>query len=315
MFVSILNDQYLLQDYAAYLQEVTQYDDSDYDAYYAEHADELDSYTLTQFTFQAAVEETVDENGDTVELTDEEQAAALEEAKTAALAKAEELQAKLEAGEDAEALAEEYADDLYSSSISMVRTGASNSYGTYGVSSTYSDWAFDSARKAGDVTLADYDATSSYYYYVVRFEGRELDESATHDVRHILISGDDAEATAQDLLDQWKAGEATEDSFAALAEENSEDSGSASSGGLISAITPTSSYVESFRDWAVDASRQPGDTGLVESSYGWHIMYYVGSGDPVWKLTASDALYDQMLESLQEGYEATDGMGLRFVEV
>jgi hypothetical protein len=197
----------------------------------------------------------------------------------------------------------------------MVRTGASNSYGTYGVSSTYSDWAFDSARKAGDVTLADYDATSSYYYYVVRFEGRELDESATHDVRHILISGDDAEATAQDLLDQWKAGEATEDSFAALAEENSEDSGSASSGGLISAITPTSSYVESFRDWAVDASRQPGDTGLVESSYGWHIMYYVGSGDPVWKLTASDALYDQMLESLQEGYEATDGMGLRFVEV
>jgi hypothetical protein len=63
----------------------------------------------------------------------------------------------------------------------------------------------------------------------------------------------------------------------------------------------------------VDPARQPGDTGLVESSYGWHIMYYVGSGDPVWKLTAADGLYEQWLESVTDGYEAADGFGLKFV--
>lgn len=44
----------------------------------------------------------------------------------------------------------------------------------------------------------------------------------------------DAEAAqkAQDILDEWKAGDATEDSFAALANEYSQDPGSNTTGGL-----------------------------------------------------------------------------------
>ena len=34
--------------------------------------------------------------------------------------------------------------------------------------------------------------------------------------------------------------------------------------------------VTNFNDWIFDASRKPGDTGIVESDYGYHIIYFVG---------------------------------------
>ena len=36
--------------------------------------------------------------------------------------------------------------------------------------------------------------------------------------------------------------------------------------------------VKPFEDWCFDESRKPGDTGIVESDYGYHVMYYVGEG-------------------------------------
>ena len=323
--VELCTNAYLAQDYLASVNDGFTYTDADYQAYYEENADALDSFTITQFVVLAKVD-TTDEEGKSLEMTEEEQAAALEEAKTEAKALAEEIKAKLEAGEDAQALADAYDEQLYSSEVSAVRTGSS-------VNTSYSDWAYDSARQNGDVTLAEYDSGSNtYYYYVARFEGRERDDSATHDVRHILIAPESGEGTdevtdeqkaaaqaeAQELLEQWKAGEATEDSFAALAQTESDDTSSAAQGGLITGITPTSSYVESFRDWAVDPARKSGDTGLVESEYGWHIMYYVGDGMPVWKSTADSALrtqdYQDWQDAALEGYDASTGIGVKFVQ-
>ena len=37
--------------------------------------------------------------------------------------------------------------------------------------------------------------------------------------------------------------------------------------------------VESFNDWCFDSSRKPGDTGIVETTYGFHVMYFVGNTD------------------------------------
>lgn len=89
---------------------------------YEEHADELDTFTLSQFVFQARVN-TVDDEGNTIEMTDEEKVAALEEEKAAVKEQAEALQARLEAGEDPEALAEEFSDSLYSSEVALEQMG------------------------------------------------------------------------------------------------------------------------------------------------------------------------------------------------
>ncbi len=114
------------------------------------------------------------------------------------------------------------------------------------------------------------------------------------DVRHILIGIEGGtvdeegntvyseeewaacEAEAQAILDQWLAGEKTEDSFAALANATSEDPGSNTNGGLYEDVYE-GQMVEAFNDWCFDASRAYGDHGLVKTNYGYHIMFYVGS--------------------------------------
>ena len=88
------------------------------------------------------------------------------------------------------------------------------------------------------------------------------------------------EAEAQAILDAWKAGEKTEDSFAALANEKSTDPGSNTNGGLYTQITKGQMMPE-FENWCFDASRKEGDTGLVRTTYGYHVMYFVGS-QPSW---------------------------------
>lgn len=325
-FVDILNRAYLASDFASVQADSYTYDDSQLDAYYQEHADEMDTFTITQFVFQASVDAT-DGEGNPVEMTEEEQATALEEAKAEMKAKAEAVMAALQAGEDPQALAEEY--EPFQNNISDVRLGSR-------VNTSYADWAFNSARRSGDVTLAEYESGSVYNYYVAQFEDRTLSQDPTSNVRHILVAAEsdagaaeptdqqyaDAKAKAEDLLAQWKAGEATEDSFAALVADNTADSGSASTGGLYQNLSPAdTTYDPNFLDWVTDPSRQAGDTGIVQNTTsttrGYHILYFVDWGDPVWKQSARSALqnadYTQWEETLMEGYTAQRGSGLNYV--
>ena len=142
------------------------------------------------------------------------------------------------------------------------------------------------------------------------------------DVRHILLmveggtTGEDGTTTysdeeweacrekAQAVLDEWLAGKKTEDSFADLATEKTEDPGSKSTGGLYQRVYP-GQMVEAFNDWCFDESRKPGDYGLVKTEYGYHVMYFVSSY-PQWKYYAeSDWVNEQkntMIETLMERY-------------
>lgn len=328
-FQSLYADQVLADSYRQHYQDSLTYTDEETEAYYNEHTNDLDTFGYTVFTVQATVEEQTDEDGNTVEMTDEEKTAVLETAKADALATAQAIQSRLTNGEDAQALADEYADALYSSSIHTTAMGSTFS------SAAYADWLYDAARQSGDITLAELDRSesSAYNYYVVQFDSRTRDDSATADVRHILIGAaeanatptqeefDAAEAEAQTLLDQWKAGDATEDSFAALAVQNTDDSGSQSTGGLYSGISSTDSLEPNFLNWALDPARQPGDTGIVKnessSIQGWHIMYFVGWDDPAWEYTVKSTWKEsdtsEWLASLTENVEAVHGSGLDLV--
>ncbi len=150
-------------------------------------------------------------------------------------------------------------------------------------------------------------------------------------VRHILISPEDVEVdedadsteqtAAEDaakadaltkaagILEEWEAGEATEESFAELANNYSEDTGSNTTGGLYEDVYPGEMVTE-FNDWCFDESRQPGDTDIVESSYGYHIMYFVGFTDTYyWKEVTENELryndYSDALNALVENYTIT----------
>ena len=37
--------------------------------------------------------------------------------------------------------------------------------------------------------------------------------------------------------------------------------------------------VEAFENWCYDAARKTGDTDIVETEYGYHVMYFVGDSE------------------------------------
>ena len=104
-----------------------------------------------------------------------------------------------------------------------------------------------------------------------------------------------AEAAAKDCLVEWEE-DPTEDNFASLAELRSQDTGSSSNGGLYEGLYPGRT-VEEFNDWCFADERQPGDTGIVKTVYGYHVMYYVSEGDYIhWKAVAKDDYINSLLD-------------------
>lgn len=161
--------------------------------------------------------------------------------------------------------------------------------------------AFDGSL-AVNTAIASANTENGAYSVYFLTKAPYRDESTNRNVRHILVAEHD---TAEDLLKQWKDGEATEDSFAALAEENSTDPGSASNGGLYEGVSPGQMVTE-FNDWLFDEARKPGDTGVVDTQYGSHIMYYVGENDPAWiasvKLSMQNDIYTKAYDAALSAY-------------
>ena len=305
--------QYYSQDH----QDNLTYTEDELTAAYNEDPNAYDqvSYQYVRVDGAAA---TTDEDGNEIEVTDKMTAQAMADAK----ATADQLYADWKAGGDLDQLAEDAG-----LTVTATETGS------------YSDnvvmnWLFDTDRQAGDTAVLE--DTDGSAYYVVGFNER-LHDYHPINVRHILIqpeeselsSGDegydadveakDAEAKqkAEDLLAQWQAGEATEDSFAELAKENSADS-NAAQGGLYEDVT-RGSMVTEFNDWCFDPARQVGDTGIVKTTYGYHIMYFVGTApETFWELQVTNALKsDDMAtwsEEKTEGYTAEQSsFGMQFV--
>ena len=104
-------------------------------------------------------------------------------------------------------------------------------------------------------------------------------------------------AEAQKLLDEWLAGEHTEESFGEMANKHSDDQdGKVTNGGIYEDVTK-GYMVEPFDAWIFDETRQEGDYGLVKTQYGYHLMYYVG-GEEIWYVEARNALIGDQAQAL-----------------
>lgn len=167
----------------------------------------------------------------------------------------------------------------------------SGSYSFSDVSSGVSDeaaaWAFDNSRKAGDKKQFQTEENTVYDLTVLK----PAHPQETVDVRHILFATIDLDtrqplteseiaakkAEAEKVLAQWKTlKNQTSEEFGKLAEQYTEDTGSKDNGGLYEKATP-GQMVDSFDAWIFDERRKEGDVDIIESEYGYHVMYYVGN--------------------------------------
>ena len=309
----------LAEAYSQQYQDSLTYSESDLSSAYAKDPNSYD-YVSYEFIRVNGAASSTDDDGNEIEVTD----AMRTEAMAAAKQLANDLYDSYKSGESLEALAD--SDDKASYS--------SEEQGSWS-DTVLMNWLFDSARKAGNAAVLEDEDSTCYYVAVFHERGRE--ETNTINVRHILIQpetgelseGDegyedeqtqlkaDAKQKAEDLLAQWKAGDATEDSFAQLANENSSDGGSNTNGGLYEQVAPGDMVTE-FNDWCFDASRKSGDTGIVETTYGYHVIYFVGTDLPYWQVQVRDALvendYTAWYTEKTDGYTAEQSsFGVQFV--
>ncbi|MDD5937554.1 MAG: peptidylprolyl isomerase [Clostridiales bacterium] len=352
VYLRNLTNDVLASEYEQYYQDSLTYDDAALEDYYKENTDSLDSFDYRIFTVDgtapAPMDENgnpkTDENGNQVEATDEEKQAAMDAAKE----KADAAVAEITASDDKEAAfiaaAPNYVTEDEKSSYSdpdySLHTAVRGNMLSSSTSTDAADWLKDSARKAGDVTAIE----STNGYQVVLFLNRYLVQDPTVDIRHILIKAeladeddpntedvdeskvptqealDAAKAKAESILEEWKSGDATAESFGALAEEYSEDPGSNTKGGEYTYVYQGQMF-DDFDQWIFDPSRKSGDTGLVENTQdgqqGWHIIYFENTDGPYWKYLAITAKQqadrNEWLTALTDAATAEAADGMKYV--
>ncbi len=292
-----------------------EYSEADLETYYAEHKADFNVATYESLHFGGTPEVKYDENDKAIEATDEEKAAA----KQAAADEAAAILARVQNGESLADIAKEYEGKAsYTNTENGTNTG-----------SDMAKWLFADGRTDGEATVINGDPTAT----VVIFHSVGRHEYKTVDVRHILISPDTAaldtesetyeadkqaawdaaKAEAEQILADWKAGEATEASFGAMAAQLSDDSAVE---GLYENVYK-GQMVAPFEEWCFDSSRKTGDTGIVETTYGYHVMYFVGHNAPYWQTQVESVMTEEnhaaWLEELTAGMEVVELSGIKHV--
>ncbi len=264
----------------------------DIDAYYNENKNDFDQVTYNYYFVSGTASD---------DQTEED-----------AMAEAKEKAEAILAAEDMD----EFLDKEYEAEFSTVRySGYSN------VSSTYADWLFDESRVSGDKEIFE----STTGYYVIKFvEKNDLHYNMVS-VRHLLVVPEDTssdeswdaaleKAKEYDVI--WKGLGENEENFAYVAQTYSEDSYSASDGGLYSNIYK-GQMVEEFEDWSFDPLRKPGDTEIIKTSSGYHIMYFVETGEDYYTYVVENTIrnekYSEYADAIVANYSVKNVFGKRFV--
>ena len=148
------------------------------------------------------------------------------------------------------------------------------------------EWLFRSSTK-NNAVKAFTDEQNSIVYVILR-ENIDNPNVPTYSYRDILVKPSEnkqsywteAQEKAQNLLSAYNNSEHSEYAFALLAEKNSDDSASISSGtngifgGLYSGIYSNSDVDKSILKW-VSSKHSRGDVEIVKGADGYHILYYI----------------------------------------
>lgn len=192
-------------------------------------------------------------------------------------------------------------------------------------STTFTDWLFSTSRTAGEKAVI-HDSENSTYYVVYMVRPISRDDTTLVNVRHILVkfatTDDDgntieltdeikqtAKTAADEILNTWLENP-TEDNFSAIAVEKSEDTGSAEEGGLYENVK-RGKMVIPFESWSFDAARQTGDYAIVETTYGYHVMYFVSKTDKTWwendiRLSLGETKYNDKIDEIYKSIVDTE---------
>ncbi|HHW93660.1 MAG TPA: hypothetical protein GX734_04110 [Clostridiaceae bacterium] len=278
MVKQFFTNSLMLSYYSEYLAEQADLSEAAISQYYDEHKDELDLFTFNYYQFQLDVGEdaTEDEKVEALLKLKADAGGALAELENSSFVEAVK---KFISEDDAKKLEENRDSVLQESVLGRDLTGQ------------IGEFLKDPARKPNDAKVIEGPDSMTLIYFL----SREKDNSRPfYSVRHILIANDQDEEPdtpkltdeelkkeADRVLAEYTAGPMTEESFGELAKKYSKDMGSATRGGLYADMDEQyqEGLVKEFRDWFRESPRKPGETGIVKTTFGYHIMYFVEHSD------------------------------------
>ncbi|MBQ5824651.1 MAG: peptidylprolyl isomerase [Clostridia bacterium] len=307
VFEDIVVTQTIASEYSNYLMEnrADAYTDAELEEVYKKDTSSYDCVDFRVFSISPVTPKLDDD------ATTDEKNAATKQSQEDAKAKAEEMFGKITDEASFIKLAEQYAtkdqkdaaDYTKSETTLMAFTEKSTIEGSFTEEAI--KWLYNKNTPVGEKKLFDVSGTQ-YIMYMVKPAYRD-NNTLPVDVRHILYQFDseakDAEAdkrakkaeadatltainTAQDKLDK----------FLEICEKDSDDTGSAANGGLIEYLAK-GKYVKAFEEWSLDPARKEGDVAVIETEYGYHVMYFVTKHDkPMWKITISNTLASESVD-------------------
>lgn len=201
------------------------------------------------------------------------------------------------------------------------KSGERTGYTLDQVTTAQGNWLKSADRQIGDLEMlvkessttdAEGNVTTTIDgYHVMLFLGRNDNEQKLVNVRHILSSFkggttdengntvytvaemEGAKTVIEAVLSDWQANGGTVEAFDALAKEKSDDSSAKENGGLYEGVYP-GAMTTNFNDWCFEEGRKAGDYGIVESNYGYHLIYFVGHTDTTYReMLIEDALRNE----------------------
>ena len=321
----------LANAYIVHHHDSLSYTTKDYDTYSADVVDNYNAYSYDT-VYVSYTDFLADEaEDDTDEIKAQKEADAREAAKAAAeqlktcttVEELKEMVETIEVNEDSDLSVESCENNLHTS-----------------INKHLAAWLNDAARTEGELavienisTTTDKDGTESSVingYYVTIFRSKRDNTQPMSNVRHLLVQFEEsdeevteeqkkaAKEKADGYLKTWKEGAADEASFIELVEAHSDDS-SAADGGLFEDINPDSQYVPNFLNWSIDPNRKVGDTDVIETEYGYHVMYFVGYSemsyrnymiDSEMRDADHDKWYEEVLQTVTAELKNTSRMKL-----
>lgn len=298
----MLEQYYLSANYKGKFKCETKVTDNDVDKYYNDHKND---YKKIEFYYIASPYDATDDNSKNESIKTAERIMAKMKDKKSVIALVPEVyssyidsQVKSSMEQDStltEKKAREEAVKSYESNVVTTVSGSDSPF-----DDKMNTWLFSDDTKVGSKKYY-IDENAKYIYIVLKTSKASVEEDETYTVRHILVapeSGSNSSSSTSEKAEytdeQWAAAKKKADSilakfnktdkseyeFAKLAEQYSTDSASTSSGsndsfgGLYESVT-LGQMVPDFEKWSIDDSRKYGDTGIVKSDYGYHIMFFI----------------------------------------
>ena len=299
-YTNLLEMVLLAEGYSTWKESTFTYTDSQIDDYYNAHKTEYDTVDLRMIPIQGETKE----DSDAVDLT---------EAKAIASHVMNECKTEEEFAAFAVDISDD--DDIETEDDTLYSYLQASTMSPEGMS----EWCYDEARQYGDMNVF---TTESACYVVFYLDRHDVDYNLVS-MRHILVKPDQeedgsvsdeaAEAAIEKTdgyLKEWEASDGTEETFAAMANAYSDDTGSNTSGGLYSGIYK-GQMVKPVNDWLFDPERQTGDVTIVQSSFGYHLMYFAGTGENYKTSKVSEDMRTADFGSWLEGVKAAAPLSVK----